>query len=207
MTTLSSILDLMPWWSPWASALLTALGVLLRFRWLLALIPGAGPILLWCADGVVRGIGVIAAKVLLPYLKQLGIGVFKALTTAHGLAVTVTGAMVFILVGITIGVRLDAHLVKTANAERLKVEQQLAAARMENEQWKGRLDDQEKRAADALEARKKAEADAKARARRAAAERAKRLRDGTGAGAEKAGPQKAAGPGLLGLPALFGGGS
>lgn len=206
MTAFSAMLDILPWWSPWASGLATVLGVLLRFRWLLALVPGVGPILLMGADAVVRGLGLIAAYILVPYLKLLGQGVWKALTSPHGLAVSITGGMAFTLFGLVLGVKLDAHLVRHANAERTKVEIKLDDANLQITDWKGRLDEQTKRAEAAKAAREKAESEAKANAARAAAERARRLRDAAGANT-KAGPKEAAGSGLLGLSALFGGDS
>jgi outer membrane murein-binding lipoprotein Lpp len=114
--------------------------------------------------------------------------------------------------GIHRGIVWDAAKVRDANAalaartdERNSFAEQLSEAQAEIAQWKGRLDDQEKRASAADGARQVAEH--KASAALAARDRALSLRDSAGKPAPKAGPQAAAGSGLLqGVQALFGGG-
>lgn len=118
-------------------------------------------------------------------------------------------------VGIRLGVKWDAHLVRKIDKQLQQVTAERDAARYLNTQWQGRLNAQETKAQHALMAREKAESDtrlrlekaeAQARAARARLTRAERLRDGSGQGSRpaKAGPKDAAGSGLQGLQALFG---
>jgi hypothetical protein len=213
--------DFLPWWSPWVSAFVTILGVLLRFRWVLALIPAAGPILLMVANWIVSVIGLIVTAVLVPYLKLLGEGIGRALTSRAGWAVTITGAMVFIIGGIVIGVRLDAHLVKAANKQLKTVIEERDEALADNTKWKGRLDEQADRAAKAIKDRTEAEeaaakriaeveagkakADVEARTARGALYRLKRLYDDAGKGGATPGSKNAPGSGLPSLSSLFSG--
>jgi hypothetical protein len=205
--------DFLPWWSTWGSAFLAVIGALLPFRWLLAFVPGAGPFLLAGANALVDLLGLVVRAVLVPYLKLLGQGIYRACTSLPGITVAITGAMVFILVGVVIGVRLDAQLVRKANEKTAAVQLALEDRTKERDlalneisQWEGRLHEQETRAGAAETARKVAED--KARAALAARDRAVARAGGllkSAGGAPKAGPQAAAGPGLPSLSGLFGG--
>jgi hypothetical protein len=117
------------------------------------------------------------------------------------------------------------HLVKRADGQRLTAikllqerTEELDAAQKDLEKWKGRLNEQERMAAEAestherlaAEARVRLEkAESEARAALARIKRAERVRDGVGAGGAqgaKVGPQDTAGSGLPSLSKLFGGG-
>ncbi len=197
-------IDLLPWWAHWLSGTFAVIGALLPFRWLLAGIPIAGPILLMAANAVVGVLKLIAEVVIVPYLKLLGQGIYRACTSLPGITVAITGGMVFVIVGIVIGVRLDAHLVREANGERDEARLERDAAQKDRNQWKGRLNEQETRAGAAEQAAKLAED--KVRAALAARDRAQRLLNAPGGGAAKAGPAPAAGSGGSGFPAVLWGG-
>jgi len=112
--------------------------------------------------------------------------------------------------GIKLGKEWDEHLVERADGQRLAAFKILEertkerdALQKERNQWKDRLDEQEKRAEEAEKAGKLAED--KVRAAIAARDRAQRLLQPP-SGNTKAGPAPAAGPGLPSLQKLFGGG-
>jgi hypothetical protein len=209
-TATLDILDLLPWWAHWLSGLFAVLGILLRFRWLLALVPVAGPILLMLANIAVGLLKAFSERVLVPYLKLLGHGAYKALTTPHGIVISITGAMVFILVGIVIGVKLTGHLVVDANGERDQAQIERDAAQTQLVQLEKSYAAEQDRTNKAAEARKSAEAEADAakRAGRAVSAELKRLRNGGSTAPAGAGsPKEADGFSLFkGLPALPWGG-
>jgi hypothetical protein len=204
---LTSILDaatgFIPWWSAHAASLgavVGFIGLLFRFRWIVALVPVAGPFLVW---GVER---------LWAFVKFVGHGLFgivtgKQATPLQGLANICAAlfiAALFLVGGLRLGVKVDAHLVREARERQITAEIKLDEANSERRQWKERLDEQDRKARDAETAL--AAAEARAKAALAKSERdARRLRDVTG-GAAKAGSPKSAGPGLPGLSELFGGG-
>jgi hypothetical protein len=168
------------------------------------LIPG-GPIL--SALATVAG----AVLRLLAWLLRTGLdGLTKMLANPATFITAGLCVLIALGCGIRLGKAWDHHLVAAA-ARRVESAEAALAQRTQDlvdtqdtlAQWKGRLDEQQRRAQEAETAR--AAAEGKVAGALAARDRLKRLLGGTGADA-KAGPKAAAGPGLPGLQAIFGAG-
>ena len=155
---------------------------LLKFKWLIALIPGVGPLL---------GVALTAIGAFLKFVMK---GLFGIITSPASLTAAIVIAMVSVVGGIRVGVKLDAHLVNEANSllqEQTELREKSEAL---NARWKDRYALEEKRAEEARQAADAAEA-------AAAAAAAKRVRDAKQAGAGVR-PKEVPGSGLFGLQPL-----
>jgi hypothetical protein len=180
-------------------------------RYLIAwAIPGAQPFALLSTVGSVL---TAAVKAVAAFVRAFCKSLSEVLQNP-GTWVAIAVAVAFAAAGgIKLGKEWDEHLVRKAEKQLAQVRLELEdrtkerdTAMQENSQWKGRLDEQNRKTSDANLALEKAESEA--RAALARLKRNERLRDGGGAGsppAAKAGPQKDAGPCVLGLEKLWGG--
>ena len=154
---------------------------LIKFKWLIALIPGVGPVL---------GVALTGLASLIKFVMR---GLFGIVTSPASLTAAIVIAMVAVLFGVRVGTKLDAHLVNEANSllqEQTELREKSDAL---NARWKDRYALEEKRAEEAKQAADTAEAAAVAAA-------GKRLRDKQ-AGA-KGGSKEASGPWLPSLPGI-----
>ena len=165
-------------------ALAGPLAVLFRFKWLIALIPGVGPVL-----GM--ALGAIAAA-----LKFVCRGLFSILTSPASICAAIFIAMVAVLSGVIWGMQIDAHLVREANSLLVERTEQRDNAQALNKRWKDKYAADELRAEEAKKAADEAEAVARAAA-------AKRLRTKQLAERGRVPAKDAEGPGVWkGLPPL-----